>query len=180
MKVFDNFLPQEQFDELFNRLISNKIDWHKSSVLGASKFLPDPIFNIQFCHRFIEISTEWVDGVQTKYELTKGKNYDIIEPILDKISYKELIRIKANITVGRETQKLSGYHIDVAETPRYERGMTGIYYVNTNNGFTSFLDGTEVKSVANRFLMFPCHMKHSSVPCTDHRHRIVINFNWIP
>ncbi len=55
---------------------------------------------------------------------------------------------------------------------------TGIYYVNSNDGGTYFEDGTMVESVANRFVAFPCNIKHAGVPCGDNVRRIVINFNW--
>ena len=32
--------------------------------------------------------------------------------------------------------------------------ITGIYYINTNDGYTAFKDGDKVKSVANRIVLF--------------------------
>ena len=56
--------------------------------------------------------------------------------------------------------------------------MTSIFYVNTNDGYTKFKDGTKVKSIANRMLTFPANMKHCGTSCTNERRRIVINFNY--
>ena len=56
--------------------------------------------------------------------------------------------------------------------------MTAIYYVNSNNGYTEFEDGTKVDSVRNRLVTFPSSMKHRGVSQTDTRTRMVINFNW--
>ena len=55
---------------------------------------------------------------------------------------------------------------------------TSIFYVNTNNGYTKFEDGTKVESVANRMVIFPSNMKHIGTSCTDEKTRVVINFNY--
>ena len=54
---------------------------------------------------------------------------------------------------------------------------TSIFYMNTNNGYTKFEDGTKVESVANRMVTFPANMKHAETSCTDEKIRVVINFN---
>ena len=56
---------------------------------------------------------------------------------------------------------------------------TSIFYVNTNNGYTVFEDGTKVESVANRMLTFPSNLKHCGTSCTDKNIRSVINFNYL-
>ena len=53
-----------------------------------------------------------------------------------------------------------------------------IFYLNTNNGYTKFEDGTVVKSIANRLLTFPTLCKHTSSSCTDVEARVNINFNY--
>ena len=61
---------------------------------------------------------------------------------------------------------------------KLKQWITSIFYINTNNGYTKFEDGTIVESVANRMLSFPANMKHCGTSCTDERRRIVINFNY--
>ena len=53
-----------------------------------------------------------------------------------------------------------------------------ILYLNTNNGGTKFEDGTFVKSKANRVAIFPQHIKHAGVWCTDRKLRYVLNLNY--
>jgi hypothetical protein len=55
---------------------------------------------------------------------------------------------------------------------------TAIFYINTNNGYTEFNDGTKVDSVENRMLIFPSKLSHRAVAQTDEDQRIVINFNY--
>jgi hypothetical protein len=57
---------------------------------------------------------------------------------------------------------------------------TAIFYLNTNNGYTLFEDGTKVDSIENTLLIFHGHRKHSGVSCTDQKRRIVLNINYIP
>jgi predicted nuclease of restriction endonuclease-like RecB superfamily len=58
--------------------------------------------------------------------------------------------------------------------------ITGIYYCNTNNGYTAFEDGDQIESVQNRLVLFPSNMKHSGSTCTDVNSRVAININFIP
>ena len=56
---------------------------------------------------------------------------------------------------------------------------TSIFYINSNDGYTEFEDGTKVESVANRLVTFPHHMKHRGTTCTNQPFRLVINFNYL-
>jgi hypothetical protein len=55
---------------------------------------------------------------------------------------------------------------------------TAVFYVNTNNGGTIFLNGKKTNSVANRLVEFDSHQKHAAVDCTDEKVRVVVNFNY--
>ena len=56
---------------------------------------------------------------------------------------------------------------------------TAVFYINTNNGYTEFEDGTRSESIANRMVTFPANLKHRGTTCSDEKTRIVINFNYI-
>ena len=58
-------------------------------------------------------------------------------------------------------------------------GKTAIYYVNTNNGYTKFEDGTVVNSVENRCVVFDSSLRHTGTTCTDQKTRVVINFCYV-
>ena len=57
---------------------------------------------------------------------------------------------------------------------------TSIYYINDNDGRTTFEDGSYVESRKNRLLTFPSHLKHAGSTCSNNKERLVINFNYIP
>ena len=70
-------------------------------------------------------------------------------------------------------------HIDVEGEDVPDCVRTSILYMNTNDGYTLFEDGTKVESVMNRLITFPYNMKHAGTTCTDVPFRMVINFNYI-
>ena len=55
---------------------------------------------------------------------------------------------------------------------------TGVFYLNTNNGYTYFESGERVDSVENRLLVFPSSKRHAGTTNTDVDYRCVINLNW--
>ena len=54
----------------------------------------------------------------------------------------------------------------------------GIYYLNTNDGYTELEDGTIIDSVQDRMLFFNSKLKHRGVSQLDTKERVVINFNF--
>ena len=61
----------------------------------------------------------------------------------------------------------------------YETKHKGVLYsLNTCDGYTIFEDGTKVKSVANRALLFDPSIPHCSTTCTNawYRSNIILNY----
>ena len=119
-------------------------------------------FNYQFVHLF------YYNNIPT---CTYFQNY--IEPIYNLLKGKALIKIKTNLTSQTTDHILSGFDIDA-----FEDNYTSIFYINTNNGYTEFLDGTKIESRENRMLTFRGNCYHSGVSSTDQPARIVLNFNY--
>jgi len=103
--------------------------------------------------------------------------FKILKPILIKEKVLAIARIKANLVLKTEKLKVfdNAFHTDLIDTTG---ATTAIYYVNSNNGYTLFEDGTKVKSVANRLVRFPCNLKHTGTTCTDQNRRLLVNFNY--
>ena len=99
--------------------------------------------------------------------------FSILGPILRELNPKSLVRIKANLFPRTGKIEEHGYHTDFPF-----KCTTSIFYLNTNNGYTKFEDGTIVESVANRLLTFPSLCKHTGSSCTDEAGRVSINFNY--
>ena len=94
--------------------------------------------------------------------------------LLDKLNVVSLMRIKANLNVATTEHITREFHTDFKV-----KCTTAIAYMNNNNGYTLFEDGTKVESKENRVVMFDSQMRHAGIPCTDEKRRVVINFNFI-
>ena len=164
--IVDNYLPEKDFFELFNSMKEFSFDWHLSHILtkDAEK---NPIGNMQFCHLFYRMHEQ------------NTRTFPLLIPILTKINPVALIRIKANLSLSTKEVQKSGMHIDVEDKDTPDSVRTSILYMNTNDGYTLFEDGTKVESVMNRLITFPHTMKHAGTTCTNAPFRMVINFNYI-
>ena len=85
---------------------------------------------------------------------------------------RAIIRVKANKYVQTPTLEQHEYHQDFPF-----KHKAAIFYVNTNNGQTQFVD-TTVDSVENSMLRFDASVEHRSTTTTDTPYRININFNY--
>lgn len=72
-----------------------------------------------------------------------------------------------------------GLHRDVEDAEHLSDLKTSIMYLNDNNGYTKFEDGTKQHSVSNTMVTFPNSIKHTGSTCTDCNCRMVLNLNYI-
>ena len=160
-KIIDNFLDQNNFDLIKSIMTSRKFPWYYASCANDGK---DNLS--QLTHSFY--TTEYANPVTGDMSL--------IKPLLDKLNYKDLIRIKANLTYPSINTK-DFFHTD----NNLEDTTTAIYYLD-NFGGTKIKIGTEIKYVEsqeNRMLMFPSYTQHSVVRHSNNdKGRFVLNFNY--
>jgi hypothetical protein len=159
MIIIDNFISDKQSLEIEEVLQSSVFPWYFNSYVNTPN---DPYF--QFFHMFLQNGKICSDF------------FNLLDPILSKINYKELVRIKANFLTRTEKIIQHGFHNDYVDKNIY----TSIYYVNTNNGKTIFKNHTNVESHRSKFCFFNSMEEHSGTSCTDKKGRIVININFIP
>ena len=163
-KVTDNFLDTGTFNTLSNELLMPTFPWYPSSI-DAEDHESNRLRNMQFVHYFYENNMA-MDGC------------NILFPLVKKIDPLAVLRIKGNITLQHDTQLKHNLHVDITNTTN-PTVMVSIFYLNTNNGWTEFEDGTKIHSVANRLVTFPNYIKHTSVSCSDQTYRMVLNLNYI-
>ena len=101
----------------------------------------------------------------------------MFEPLFDIIDVASLMRVRGNLTIAREKPMYSGWHSDFG-TYENEKMYTGILYLNDNNGYTEFEDGTKAMGIRNTFVEFPHLTKHRGVYQTDSDIRLIVNFNY--
>ena len=157
MKVIDNFLEENEFKKLKNEILKDHFPWYYNDYKSYENDN-----NFQFTHNFFrneEISTD---------------KWNLVLPVINKLNVASVIRIKANLTTKKQSNLKSEMHIDTG----VKNSKTAVFYCNTNNGSTLFMNGKKVSSKANRIVIFDWNQKHCGIDCTDQKIRIVINFNY--
>ena len=165
--IKDNFLPIREFEQMHSELMAWNFPWYASKVVNDSDQNAD--YNMQFTHLFYERYSPVDDTI------------NILHPVLRVIQPISIFKIKANIMPNQGKIVEHGYHHDVTDSefhPIKDHMKTSILYMNTNNGFTKFEDGTIIESVANRFVTLPNHTEHTGTTTSDSDYRLVINFNY--
>ena len=159
MIVHDNFLDKFDFESIANT-ISNKDTFAWFLLNGVVD--EDEKDKFQFTHMFHN------GKINSPF-------FSLLAPIFCKIKPKKLLRIKANLQARTSKIITHSWHTDFQE-----QCTTGIFYLNTCNGYTEFKKPKKkVKSKGNRFVEFDSDTEHRGTTCTDYKYRIVINFNYL-
>jgi len=160
IKIIDNFLNTVEFNNLKTLLLSPNFPWYLAKIHTEFK-------QHQLTHLFV---------IENKIN---SNFYKDIENIINKINPLQIMRIKANLLWKDNNVKYHTYHTDYPIDNLVNNLYTGIYYINTNNGYTKFKNGKKIKSIKNRMIIFPYYLEHTGSTCTDKEMRVVINFNYI-
>ena len=158
-KVKNNFLNKEDFKNLKDPMLSPNFPWYYNNT-KVDKEGKDNLNNYQLTHTF------FIDN-----KINSGA-YHLIEPVLQKLKVKEVIRVKANLVPRTNTTHKFESHLDQEENCK-----AAILYINTNNGYTIFKD-KKVASKENRIALFKANEKHQGTTCTNEKIRVLINFNY--
>ena len=166
IQIEDDFLPQKEFDKIHKMMIDGtpSFPWYYTNHID----LESDVDKFQFIHLFYL-------SFQSQSPFVVNLN-----PIFEKLKSISVYRIKANLLTRTSEIVQNRFHVDLEILPeeKQKHWTTSIFYMNTNNGYTKFEDGTKVESKANRMISFPSNMKHTGTSCTDERIRVVINFNY--
>ena len=184
--IKDNVLYLSNLKELCDNFL--KIPWNISEIL-----------NDKLSSAICEMECESLDNCQMTHVLFNDiplkvtPTYDLIQPIVNHLieyhGLRTLVRVKSNMNLQTSEIVKHGLHIDLIgavdfnnptnSIPKYFDGArTSIFYLNTNDGYTEFEDGTRIESVDNRLVTFPAYLPHTGTTCTDEPFRVVINFNY--
>ena len=159
IKIKKNFLNKEEYTLLNNAFLHKDFPWNfinsktHADITGLGEF--------QFVHLFYDC------GITSGY-------FNMIQPFIDKLKPKSLYKVKANLNVYNSVLKEYDAHIDILNF----KGTTGIYYLNTNDGYTK-VGSKKIMSEANTIVLFNAAQKHQGTNCTDCNYRIVLNFNYV-
>ena len=161
IEVKDNYLPLQKLQDLENFVLSNKFPYYYNiNIAGENEKETD---TYMFNHRLMFNNKE-ISNVGKK----------ITDIVMNGIDYSNILRSKINLYVKSDNIKLHKFHKDNEDN----NTKIALFCINTNNGYTEFEDGTIIKSVRNRLVLFSCRLKHRSTTTTDTRHRLNININY--
>ena len=170
-QIIDNALDYKQFANLKNFIYSSTFSWYfQSTVAYSVGSLEEPLTELQEIYNDMHTHTIYAeDFVNTTNEV-----WEHIQPIKEMLKIKSLMRIKVNSYP--RTSKII-HHQKHVDFPFKHKGA--LFYVNDCDGLTVLEDGTEIKSVANRLLLFDSSKPHHSTTTTNVSRRININFNYL-
>jgi hypothetical protein len=170
IEIIDDFLEEEKFNKLYDYMTSGALPWTLGNgVIDTTNdtVICDDKYNFQFVHMFYHTPCDI------------SPQGEILDDLLEKIDPTVLVRIKANLNPVTDEIIEHGFHIDIQPGQMANITTTAIFYLNTNNGYTLFEDGTRISNIANRFVSFPGYMRHTGTTCTDQRYRLILNMNYI-
>lgn len=161
MYKIDDFLPKSTFENIQRQMLGDNFPWYYRPYKTTTE--DGGIFDSQFTHTF------YFDG------RWNSPHVWAVEPVLSILNPKEIVRIKANLTVPYTEVRQWGMHTDF-DDPEI---TTGILYLTESDGGTVFNGGSRVDCVPNRFVHFNADTFHSGETFTNAKVRCVINFNVI-
>ena len=165
-ECIDNFLGKKEFDKLQKLFIGGNYENGLPWLYQPAIDYPDDLNKFQFIHVFYKNNKQMCF-------------FEALNPIFQIINPISLWRIKANLLTRTPEIVENAFHTDFTQSEeKLKQFTTSIFYINTNNGYTKFEDGTKIESVANRMVFFSSNMKHTGTSCTDEKIRVVINFNY--
>ena len=157
-KIVDNFLPQDYFEYLKGILFDHNCPWLYNAEVANRGEVNDHFY---FTHNLFD-----------NYKPTSSIFEEFI-PFFKQLEMNALVRARALLYTNQGRQIVHEKHTDF----RFPH-KTAVFYVNTNNGYTEFEDGTKVESVENRIVFFDGSRPHNSSTCTDQKIRVVMSINY--
>tara|TARA_B100000902_G_scaffold350059_1_gene359066 strand:- start:82 stop:624 length:543 start_codon:yes stop_codon:yes gene_type:complete len=175
INIYDSFLPVDQWKNIMMQTLETGVFQWKYNKAKVRLENDSSLGNYQFTHLLYSFH-----GMRDGASHVVSPQIDIVKPILDKIKFLAIHKIKVNLEPIKKERHYSTWHTDVIGDGNKPCNTmtTAIYYVNTCDGYTEFEDGTKVNCVANRLAVFPANIKHRGVSQQDNKVKCVINFNY--
>ena len=164
MKVIDNFLPIDVFQNIHRSIMGHDLTWSFTSAV-AREDDKDELWNYFHSHLAYDKDRPW------------STLYDVVLPFVEQVHQVEpliaCMRIMVNAYPHTPKLKLHAKHTD------FDFAHKGaILYLNTCDGYT-WCQGEKVYSVANRVLLHDPSIPHYSTTTTTDQRRVIINFNYV-
>tara|TARA_B100001093_G_C26741477_1_gene976884 strand:- start:535 stop:1017 length:483 start_codon:yes stop_codon:yes gene_type:complete len=158
-KIIDNFLDKKYFEELQKLVLGVEFSWFFQKSVNTNQKDKDLYFYLTH--------TLYAD------DQSNSNFLPAFQPLLDKIDYKKLIRVKVNLYPRTEQFKVNEPHIDYTFA---NKGF--LFYFNTCDSKT-ILHDCQIDCIENRGVYFDPTKPHSSSSCTNNKARFSVNVNYI-
>jgi hypothetical protein len=160
MKVIENFLPEEEFKKIEDRVFSTYFPWYFQDGIVTNNDGNGKLTHLLYA-----------DG------RVNSDEFSLFNPVFSKFNMLTILRAKLNCLPRIETVRENGMHKDIDTNHNF---TTAIFYLNTNNGYTKFETGEKVISERNKLVVFDGHLQHSGTTnsCKTLR-RVLLNINFI-
>tara|TARA_B100001996_G_C18371176_1_gene481658 strand:- start:57 stop:605 length:549 start_codon:yes stop_codon:yes gene_type:complete len=173
IKVKHELLEKNTFFNIKNILYSNTFDWYLCECIYSSP---------EYANSFISVCDDIDNYIFSKTlydnDSVTGNIYhyeQIILPFYSLLNIKSLIRARVTFCPRNEKIVKHGLHIDHINK---DDSTTAVFYVNNNDGYTEFEDGSKFNSIENSIITFPTYYQHTGTTCTNKSGRITINLNY--
>jgi hypothetical protein len=193
INIVENFLNVKYQDFLENLIVEQNLPLYynpNTIYLGKNHLLENEESKLaylidsntkdtsQFTHNFIQneniISDHWIQFLPITYFFMAkcgiGAN---------------MILKRAKLNFQLKDNSLTENQYNVPHIDQFEKGITGIYYVNDCDGSTVFFDKSdkpkiiqEIQAKKGTFIYFDSNIYHAGKPAKQSEYKSVINFNW--
>lgn len=166
MKIIDNYLQDNIFNEIHDYVHSTSMQWILSKQVNDKS---NSKHHFQLIHNFI------FDDMPV-YDKSDKLPIDILSVYANEVKKNfEISRARANMFIKTsDTPQHMGFHKDIEKSGEY----TLLFYLEDSNGYTNFDNGDKVESKKNRAVIFPADVLHETVSQTDILYRSNININF--
>ena len=154
MNTYKNFINKKHSNKINEELLKPYFPWYYNENQTSK-------------------DTSYMFHIFFKNSNVNSDYYYLIEPILKKLKFKNLLNVRANLCLKRPSK--CSWHVD--NFTKDLKHKTAIYYVNNNNGYTIFKN-KKIKCEKNKIVVFDADQKHKAKIQTNTDARIVINFNY--
>ena len=179
--IIDNVLDEKVSNEIEKSMTSSDFPWNIEKNItfqpdGTTPHLavdePNDLYNKKNKNLF------YMTHMIYNHNRPNSQGFDLWWPLFqNSLKATSLLRMKANLYPGQNTITEHNTHIDYEKDGKCLPNISAIYYVNTNNGYTT-IGEEKIDSIKNRLLIFDGCTPHSSSDCSDTFARININFNY--
>lgn len=157
MNVYKNFLDKKEFNKFSSIILSNNFPWYLNNITLKTKY------------KFFQMT-----HVFSNEEKINSSFFNELMPILKNLKCKTLLSSKINLLHKTETIIEHDFHKDYSDKKNLK---TAVYYINTNNGYTKFIN-KKINSEKNKIVIFDSNTLHTGTSCTDEKYRICLNINY--